>query len=303
MSVLVLKLNATGDVVRTTTLLHRLGDDVTWITADTNLALLAGASASTRCLGWSNRDEALDRRYDLVINLEDEVEVARFASQAKYAELFGAYSRDGSFVQYTDSARAWFDMSLISVHGRDKADELKYRNRRTYQELIFEGLGFVFSDEPYVLPQTGRSELVGDIAIAPVAGAVWPMKRWAYYAELKRELESAGLVVNVLPQRPTLLEHLADVRGHRCLVSGDSLPMHLALGSGIPCVTIFNCTSPWEIHGYGLQRKIVSPRLGDFFYKRALDEAATTAVTLEEVLVAVLDLMSSKRAGESAVQQ
>jgi len=302
MSVLVLKLNATGDVVRTTALLHRLGGDVTWVTADANLALLSGARSDVRCLGWSSRDEALDRRYDLLINLEDDIEVARFANRTEHAELFGAYSPDDVAVRYTDSARAWFDMSLISVYGRAKADELKYHNRRTYQELIFEGLGFVFDEEPYVLPQTEPSDLVGDIAIAPVAGAVWPMKNWAYYGELKHGLESRGLVVNVLPQRPTLLEHLADVRGHKCLVSGDSLPMHLALGSGIPCVTIFNCTSPWEIHGYGLQRKIVSPRLGDFFYKRGMDEAATTAIPLDEVLTAVLEIMNGHVA-EHALQR
>ena len=32
-------------------------------------------------------------------------------------------------------------LSLISVYGRKRADELKFLNRRTYQDLIFEGLG------------------------------------------------------------------------------------------------------------------------------------------------------------------
>ena len=65
---------------------------------------------------------------------------------------------------------------------------------------------------------------------------------------LKRQLEENGLVVNVLPLRSLLLEHLSDVRNHRCLVGGDSLPMHFALGTGTRCVTLFTCTSPWEIH-------------------------------------------------------
>jgi ADP-heptose:LPS heptosyltransferase len=38
MNVLILKLNATGDVVRTTTLLHRLQGDITWITAPTTFS-------------------------------------------------------------------------------------------------------------------------------------------------------------------------------------------------------------------------------------------------------------------------
>ena len=74
----------------------------------------------------------------------------------------------------------------------------------------------------------------------------------------------------MLPKRSSLLEHLADVRNHRCLVGGDSLPMHFALGTGTPCVTLFTCTSPWEIYEYGIQKKIVSPLLEEFFYKRGI---------------------------------
>ena len=101
--------------------------------------------------------------------------------------------------------------------------------------------------------------------------------------------------MNILESRPTLLEHLADVQGHRCLVSGDSLPMHLALGRGVRCVSIFTCTSPWEIHGYGLQKKIVSPLLEKFFYKRGYDRNATTAIGVEkvkDVLMAQLDALA-----------
>ena len=38
------------------------------------------------------------------------------------------------------------------------------------------------------------------------------MKKWAYYGELKEALEDSGLTVNVLPERRSLLEHLADVQ-------------------------------------------------------------------------------------------
>ena len=191
-------------------------------------------------------------------------------------------------MRYTDDASGWFDLSLVSVHGRERADELKLQNRRSYQDLIFEGLGYRFDGEPYCLPAATPTDLSGDVAMAPVAGAVWPMKNWAFYSELKDELEQRGLSVNILPTRPTLLEHLGDIQGHRCLVSGDSLPMHLALGSNVPCVTIFNCTSPWEIFDYGLLRKVISPRLDEFFYQRQFNPAATKVVALSDVREAVL---------------
>jgi ADP-heptose:LPS heptosyltransferase len=122
------------------------------------------------------------------------------------------------------------------------------------------------------------------------------MKNWACYDALKLELEKSGLTVNELPQRPTLIEHLGDVAGHRCLVSGDSLPMHLALGSGTRCVTLFTCTSPWEIHDYGLQHKIISPLLAQFFYQRGRDERAMTAISVAEVVDAVRRQLSGTSA-------
>src|SRR5437879_11345363 len=121
------------------------------------------------------------------------------------------------------------------------------------------------------------------------------MKKWAYYDELKQRLENHRLTVNVLPQRPSLLEHLSDVRNHCCLVGGDSLPMHFALGSGTRCVTLFTCTSPWEIYDYGIQKKIVSPLLEEFFYKRGYDERATTAITVDQVFNAVIRQLEPSR--------
>ena len=130
---------------------------------------------------------------------------------------------------------------------------------------------------------TRPKALNGDVAISAVAGPVWPMKNCAFYEGLKVRLEAEGLIVNYLPKRASLLQHLSDVRNHSCLVGGDSLPMHFALGTGRPCVTLFTCTSPWEIYDYGLQTKIVSPLLGEFFYKRGFDVRATTAISLDEV--------------------
>jgi ADP-heptose:LPS heptosyltransferase len=288
MKTLIVKLNATGDVVRTTCILRRLAGSVTWLTAPLNVPLLQGIAQNVRCLSWDQRDTVLEDHYDLLINLEDEIEVAAFAKRVSHHQAFGAYLGDHGQIRYTDDARRWFDMSLISTFGREKADELKLSNRRSYQDMIFEGLGWQFSGDRYLLPVSQATALAGDVAIASAAGPVWPMKTWAYYTDLQRALEAQGLSVNVLPRRPSLLEHVSDVKNHRCLVSGDSLPMHLALGVGIPCVTIFNCTSPWEIFDYGLQTKIVSPLLSQFFYKRGFDARATTAIELNTVLEAVM---------------
>lgn len=289
---LIVKLNATGDVVRTTSILRRLEGSVTWITARGNLQLLEGVRHDMRALAWEDRDLARDRAYDLAINLEDEVETAAFLREVRHARVFGATLAGDDTIRYGDDASAWFDMSLSSRFGRQRADELKLRNRLSYQQMIFAGLGHTFEGEAYLLPEPLKTDLHGDVAVASVAGPVWPMKNWAYYGQLIERLQAAGMRVNQLPKRGSLLEHLGDIANHRCLVGGDSLPMHLALGMQVPCVTIFNCTSPWEIHDYGLQTKIVSPLLEQFFYKRGMDTRATTAVTLDSVYAAVMDRLA-----------
>ncbi len=288
MNTLIVKVGATGDVVRTTSLLSRLKGQVTWLTASKNTVLLEGLNYDLRCFSWEERAKVSNNHYDLVINLEDTLDVAEFLKTVRCGENFGAYiDSNGSFC-YTENSQRWFDLSLISAHGKLRADKLKFQNRQTYQELVFEGLGFRFAGETYLLPEPIETGLSGDVAIAADAGPIWPMKKWAYYDELKQRLENHGLTANVLPQRASLLEHLSDVRNHCCLVGGDSLPMHFALGTDKRCVTLFTCTSPWEIYGYGVQRKIVSPLLEEFFYKRGYDKRATTAITVDEVLSAVM---------------
>ena len=61
-----------------------------------------------------------------------------------------------------------------------------------------------------------------------------------------------------------------------------------ALGTGTRCVTLFTSTGPWEIHDYGVQKKIVSPLLEQFFYKRGYEDHATTAVSVDEVFSAAM---------------
>jgi ADP-heptose:LPS heptosyltransferase len=288
MNVLIVKLGATGDVLRTTPLLRRLGGQITWLTAAKNTVLLQNLTDNLRCLSWEEHQLIPDIKYDLVINLEDSLEVGLYLRTLEFAQLFGAYVDSANQLRYTDDSRRWFDLSLISSYGRQQADKLKFRNRRTYQELIFGGLGFRFAGETYLLPEPIETGLSGDVAIAADSGPIWPMKKWAYYDELKGRLESQALTVNVLPRRRSLLEHLSDVQNHRCLVGGDSLPMHFALGTGTRCVTLFTCTSPWEIYDYRIQKKIVSPLLEEFFYKRGYDNRATTAICVDEVLSAVM---------------
>src|SRR4029450_2515453 len=184
MKVLIIKLGATGDVVRTTPLIRRLNGQIIWLTAGKNIVLVEGLKDSLRCFSWEERERALDTRYDLAINLEDTLDVAQFLKTVRCGEIFGAYVDSEGSLHYTENSQHWFDLSLISAHGKLRADKLKFQNRQSYQELVFEGLGFRFAGETYLLPEPIETELSGDVAIAANSGDVWPMKKWAYFGEL-----------------------------------------------------------------------------------------------------------------------
>ena len=258
MRTLIINLGAAGDVIRTTAILNILEGEIHWLTSDKNAILIQNLHGLAKCISWSEKNVLKNISYDLVINLEDSSDTAGLLQNIKYKELFGAYLDSSNRLTYTESSKEWFDMSLISNFANEKTDELRFKNRKSYQEIILNGLGYAFKGEKYFLPKPIKTNLTGDIAIAPKAGSTWQMKNWAYYNEQKITLEENGYRVNYLPIRQSLIEHIADIQNHHYLISGDSLPMHIALGSEIKCLTIFICTSPWEIYDYGIQKIITA---------------------------------------------
>src|SRR5947208_16670574 len=110
MNVLIVKLGATGDVVRTTPVLCRLSGPVTWITAAKNGVLLDGLSDNLRHFSWEARARALDIPYDLAINLEDTLEIRQSLKTVRPAEIFGAYSDSCQRLRYTNNSNCWFDL-------------------------------------------------------------------------------------------------------------------------------------------------------------------------------------------------
>ena len=103
----------------------------------------------------------LAKSFDLVINLEDDPETAAVLKSVRAGRLFGACLNGDGKLGYTPDSSRWFDLSLLSVYGREKADALKFENRRSYQELIFEGSGMEVRWEEYCLPSTARVGLKG----------------------------------------------------------------------------------------------------------------------------------------------
>ena len=286
--ILILKVGALGDVLRTTPVLKILEGRVTWVTSQAAAPLLAGNPFIDRLYCEELYDASFfDERFDLVVNLEDELASATLASKIKTNSLIGAYLRDGQVV-YTESASDWFDMSLISRFGKEKADELKMNNRRTYQEFLFSMVGGHFQAEEYLLNMPLKKIPIPSLVGLEVrAGEVWPMKRWNKFEALARRLEDAGFKVRIFQQRDQLRDYADDINECESIVCGDTLAMHLGLALRKKVVAIFTCTSPHEIYDYQRMTKIVSPLWKEYFYRRDFDPAPAEAISVDSILDAV----------------
>lgn len=214
--ILVIKLAATGDVLRTTPLLPALKrahpqSHVTWVTRPAALELLAGLDEIDRALPL-DLDTVLRltaEHFDLLLCLDKEPAAtglaARVAAREKRGFVLGPHGNP--LPAHADSAYAY-------RLGLD--DALKFRgNQRTYQQVAFETAGLAWSGEDYRLcvPEAARERArkrwqeLGLDPDAPLvglnvgAGAVFAHKDWR--AEGWAEL--AGLVQERLGARVCVL--------------------------------------------------------------------------------------------------
>ena len=184
-SLLIIKLGAAGDVVRTTSVLNHFSHaKVDWLTDKGCRELIPDCVNVTVA---EDAEKLKGRAYDLVLQLEDDLQqVRRVLSLISYHRLIGAKpSPDERSLVYGPELEAWLDMSLISRYGRVQADKMKLENRDSYQHHLYRALGLEFQGEPYILPQLCcfADSLKGDIAFAIEAGSRWPMKQWGYYQD------------------------------------------------------------------------------------------------------------------------
>ncbi|MDF2189207.1 hypothetical protein [Paraflavitalea sp. CAU 1676] len=284
--ILLIKTGAAGDVVRTTSLLNVLEGRVTWVIDQRYRSLLPeGHPALARILSLEEAVATLPgESFDLTLSLEEDLACARLAGDVTTQRLIGVYA-SGSSMLYTAEVAGWFDMSLVSKLGREKANALKATNTHTFQYWLFQMVGLSFQAEPYCIYQsTTIQREEGLIGIETRSGNRWPNKYWTGYGELAARLQAQGYRCLVLSQKEHLRDYLDDVARCDYFVSGDTLAMHVALAYRIPSLAIFNCTSPAEIYDYGLLEKVESPLLQQYFYGKENTPEVVSSISVQEVL-------------------
>ncbi len=273
MKILIIKLGALGDVVRTTPLLRVLKGEITWITQKSALPLLEGNPYIQRIIESEESSQIIGERFQLVLNLEESLSACELVNQIDAKEMVGPYLSNDA-IQYTDSSREWFDMSLISSLGKKKANQKKWENRRTYQEIFFKMIGKEFKGEEYILPEQGKKGTVPlgtvpffpTLGLEPRSGDRWTEKRWIHFPKFKEILLKEKIPLIEFEQYPSLKQFIQKISTTSTVITTDSLALHLALGLQKKVVALFTCTSPHELYGYNRTTKVISPLLEKYFY-------------------------------------
>jgi len=175
------------------------------------------------------------------------------------------------------------------------SDEEKFfKNKKSYQQIIFEMCGFKFNNEKYILNlskaevQWGRNFLKNKnkiIAINISAGNYFAGKRYSLkniIALAKKIKQNYPLfeilflggkedknLFNLLKQKIkfnflstnkelSLREFASIINCCKLLITGDTLAMHLAIALNIPVIALFGSTVPQEINLYNKGEKIIS---------------------------------------------
>ncbi len=153
--ILILKTAALGDVLRTTSILPGLHERyaearITWVTAHEAVDLVRTHPLVRSVVAVDTLSDASVAQataplaatcWERVISLDDEARVAAIATAVRSKRISGAYVRDDATLGYTPDTAPWFDMGLLSVHGKAAADRMKIENRRSHPQIYADMLG------------------------------------------------------------------------------------------------------------------------------------------------------------------
>lgn len=155
MDILVIKLGALGDVIRTTAILPGLkarykSCRIDWVTKKGSSDFLQNNRLIDNIYLIEDAKRLQKRKYGLVISLDDEHEACELAANVDAKKIVGAYLKDSQRA-YTKDSSLWFDMGIISRFGKKRADELKAINKKTHPEIMYKILGLKYRRQEPIL--------------------------------------------------------------------------------------------------------------------------------------------------------
>lgn len=309
--IVIIKLAALGDVIRTAALLPGLkqrwpASQITWVTRPNGVRMLAGHPLIDRLLPFDA--ETVCRleceRFDLCLSLDKEPAPAALAMRIDAKDRRGiGLSPYGTVYPLNRECGEYFQLGL--------SDELKFHhNQRSYQQLIYEAVGLRYEGQRYELyPRSASLTRAADfwrsagvhpketvIGLNTGAGNVFANKSWP----AERFVELAGALSTRCGRRVALFGGPSEARtnesiastapnlidtgcGHdeqdfaallrRCnvLVTGDTMAMHAAIAQRVACIVLFGPTCAQEVDLYGRGERVVTPLSCSPCYLRSCD--------------------------------
>lgn len=336
MEILVIKLGAVGDVIRTTSILPGLKEKypnsrIAWVTKSESVEILKNNDMVDKTyLIEKDIEEIKSKKYDLIINLDDDIDACRLASEAKPVKMTGACLKNGGLT-YTEDSALWFEMGLISGFGKEKADKLKAENKKTYQEIMYKILGLDYKKQEPILILDKNSLKFGNefkknngiknndivIGINTGAGGRWQDKKLSVEEttelidKLNKEIEDVKLLLFGGPEEKErnekikksvktdiidagtqnpLMQFASLVNLCNILVTSDSLAVHIGTALKKKIVAFFYSTSAAEIELYNRGVKVIGKGKDYCSYKTKCNDPAKWDI--DELVDAVKNLIS-----------
>lgn len=322
--ILIIKLGALGDVIRTTPLLTRFKAEypnchITWITLSPDI-LPASQIDEVYKFDFTSTYIIRHQKYDIALNLDKEFEACALLKDVTADKKMGYILQDN----HIDIANEASEHKLIT----GLFDQLSKENTKNYLEEIFEICEFDFRGEEYILDVDDafkeKWQKLQEIAqgkkivgLNTGCGKRWLTRLWPkeYWVELINKLKSEGLFPIVLggpdedemnqyfyretgayyPGLHSLREFIAIASHCDVIVSAVSMMMHIAIGVKRPLVLFNNIFNKHEFLLYGRGR-IVEPSTGcDCYYGNSCirDTHCMTELSVKSVESAILELAAS----------
>ena len=145
MNILIIKVGALGDVLRTSFIAQALKEkyldkkarkfpDICWLTDKNAESLFINNPYVNKIITPENKDSLRETKFDLVINLEEDEDNCKFA--ASFETKVVGFIYENNKIVPTPTAKEWFDMSALGK--KPDNDILKKKNKKTYRQIISE---------------------------------------------------------------------------------------------------------------------------------------------------------------------
>ena len=281
--ILIIKLGAIGDVIRTTPLLTKLwleypNTEIWWLTYSPEIL----PSKIDRILKFNSENlltiQATD--FDLVINLDKDPHACALTKIVNSKSKIGYILKNGKPSPINDKALPKFITGLF--------DDINQSNDKTYLQEIFEICGFKFEDEEYLLEfensfnwdiENNNKKIIG---LNTGCGARWVSRLWENknWLELISILNDNGFFPILLggeqensnnqilakesgafyPGYFNLQKFISLMNQCDCVVSAVTMGMHIAIGLKKPLILMNNIFNLKEFELYG-RGEIIQPEL------------------------------------------